>query len=1048
MALEKKTVSINFQKGIDTKPDPNQLEMGSFVDLENSVFDKLGQLTKRNGFGALTSLPSPANFLTTFKENLIAVGSKLQAYVKGSNTWVNSGTIQPLQLSTLPLVRNSVNQTQADSVVSTNGLVCTVYTETTGASTLYKYVVADSTTGQNVVAPTVISSDPTYGTPRVYLLGTYFIIVFTTHPAAYNLSYIAVNTGTLTAGSSTVVSTSVTPSANLNFDGVVFNNTLYLAWVGAAASGIKIASLTSTLVLSSSLNPDAAHSATVMSVTADATTSLIWVSYYNFSTSSGYAFAVAANTMATYLAPTQIISFTAASNIASAATGGINTIFYETANVYSYDSSILSNFISSVTITNAGAVSAVVPIIKSLGLASKAFVVSGNVYFLGAYSSPYQKTYFLIPSSSATPNPKITAQLAYGNGGGYVTAGLPSANVIGTTVQIAYLIADLVQSVNKGTAFADPTHTQTAGIYTQTGVNLANFNFSTSTLATTEIGNNLNATCGYLVSYDGLTPVEHNFFLYPDSIEATWSATGGFMAANPSVGVNTNAYYYQVLYRSTDAQGNVFRSACSIPIAVTTTGSGTAGSVTIYIPTLRVTFKTNVIIEVYRWSVGQQSYYQVGNNGSSPVTSPFLNNTTVDYLTFTDKSSDATILGNSLLYTTGGVLEDVSPPAFNAITLFDTRLWGIDAEDPNLLWFSKIVIEATPVEMSPLQTIYIAPNISEKQNTGPMKCIFPMDDKIIIFKASTLYYINGTGPDATGANSQYSEPTFITSPVGCANPNSIILVPEGLMFQSLKGIWILKRNLTVNYIGAPAEAYNSANVLSAIAIPNANRVVFTLDNGISLMYDYYVGQWGTYNGIAGISSTVYNGLHTFLSAPITVSPPGNISYTTASQVYQETPGVYLDGPNPTLMAFTTGWISMAGLQGYKRAYWLYILATYFSPHKFTIGVSYDFNSSIVQLALVTPGNSTGAWGGDDIWGVADTTVTVTQETWGGSSSVEQWQINFQYQTCQAFQLTFNELYDATKGIPAGAGLTMSAMELVAGISKGFPRNIPATNKTG
>jgi hypothetical protein len=268
------------------------------------------------------------------------------------------------------------------------------------------------------------------------------------------------------------------------------------------------------------------------------------------------------------------------------------------------------------------------------------------------------------------------------------------------------------------------------------------------------------------------------------------------------------------------------------------------------------------------------------------------------------------------------------------------------------------------------------------------------------------------------------------------------------MFQSQKGIWLLDRGLRTSYIGAPVEAFNSANVLSAVAIPNSNRVLFTLDSGITLMYDYFVGKWGTFVGIPGISSVIYNNLHTFLSAPTTVTPPSGAPYTTPAQVFQETPGQYLDGANPVQMSFVTGWISMAGLQGYTRAYWLYLLGNYISPHFITVGIAYDFNSSVQQLAKLTPTNASGSWGGSPLWGNSDGTETADDESWGGTSDVEQWEIGFQQQTCQAFQISFNEIFDPSKGIIAGAGLTLSAMELVVGLKKGFPKNIPATNKTG
>jgi len=96
------------------------------------------------------------------------------------------------------------------------------------------------------------------------------------------------------------------------------------------------------------------------------------------------------------------------------------------------------------------------------------------------------------------------------------------------------------------------------------------------------------------------------------------------------------------------------------------------------------------------------------------------------------------------------VAEDIGPPATKILALFDTRLWLVDAESPNTLWFSKQIIDSTPVEMSDLFTFYIAPTTSSQGSTGPTTALAPMDDKLIIFKGNAAYYINGQGPDNTG----------------------------------------------------------------------------------------------------------------------------------------------------------------------------------------------------------------------------------------------------------------------------------------------------------
>ena len=120
MPIVKQPVNINFSNGIDTKMDPWQLPVGQFLRLQNSIFDKGGQLKKRNGYSSLPALPNCTySYLTTFNNNLTAIGSNIAALNQTSNQWISKGSIQPLKkLNTLPLIRNSLNQTQNDSVVT------------------------------------------------------------------------------------------------------------------------------------------------------------------------------------------------------------------------------------------------------------------------------------------------------------------------------------------------------------------------------------------------------------------------------------------------------------------------------------------------------------------------------------------------------------------------------------------------------------------------------------------------------------------------------------------------------------------------------------------------------------------------------------------------------------------------------------------------------------------------------------------------------------------------------------------------------------------
>lgn len=1005
MPLQKQSININFGQGLDTKTDPFQLPIGKFDNLVNTVFDKGGRLEKSNGFGFLPSLPDSSSlFVTTFNGDLTAIGTSFQAYSTGIMAWVNKGPIITSELSVLSAVRNNLDQVQADSVTAPNGLVCMAYTSTTnGSDLLFFYSVFDSTTGQNIVPATALTNpDTAHGLPRVFLMEKYFIVVYA--GTSSTLKYIAIPIANpsipLPAAN---VSVSFSGGLSVPFDGVVLNGILYLAWNGASASGIKMAFLNSTLAISSTTNPDPAHVATRMSVTADQQYQIIWASYYDSVSSTGYTLAV--NQALTLLPnfPVQIISSGSIANIASIAYSDFMIVYYETIHT---DTGVPAHFISSRTVAaSTGSVSPAVIIIRSLGIASKAFRINNINYFLATYSSTYQSTYFLVEASDSNQStPYVISKLAYQIANqGYLGFSIPAVSVTGNVAQVSYLLQDLIQAANKNTNV--PSGTQINGIYSQIGINLATFTIGTVPVSA-EIGSNLNVSGGFIWAYDGYQGVEQGFFLYPEPPQNTATATtGGHLDAQ--------IYYAQWTYEWSDNQGNLYRSAPSIPVIADIHTSGTStNTLTWVVPTLRVTFKTSNPVKIvgYRWSTHQQNYYQF-----TSISAPILNDTTIDSITFVDTLSDASILGNNLLYTTGGVLENIGAPAVKDLTLFDDRLFYLFSENENLIGYSKQVIQDTPVELSDELTIYVAPTIGSQGSTGGLTAHAPMDDKLILFKKDAIYYINGTGPDNTGANNQYSQPVFITASVGCDNKSSIVMTPNGLQFQSDKGIWLLGRDLSTRYIGAPVERYNDLAITGAQGIPATNQDRFTSDAGTLLMYDYYYDQWGTFSNVSAVSSTLFQGLQTYINS--------------AGQVYQETPGQYLNGSNPVLMSFRTGWINVAGIQGFQRAYFFYLLGTYLSPHKLVVQIAYDYNPSPIQQAVISPTNFSPAYGGDPLYG--------SSTAYGGPDSLEQWKIFFQQQKCESFQISVTETYDPSFGVVAGAGFTLSGINCVVGIKKGY-----------
>lgn len=993
MALQKQSIQFNFAQGVDLKTDPNQVPVGKFLALSNAVFENGGGLLKRNGFGLLTTLPnSEQTSLATFKDSLLATGSSLYAFSAEANQWYNQGLIQPVDVNAQALVRTAESQTMCDAAVAPNSLVCTVYMQDGDAF----YQIADSDNGQIIVTQVALGVDAEV--PRAYVLGPYFVVTYLTLVGATpHLFYVAIPINNPTVPHAPVDVSAQVDTATTGYDAIVANDNLYIAWNASDVGGaIRFARINSNLLLTNTqiitgFNGD------LISITADNTTPTptLYTTWWDSVSTDGYT-AVLDSMLTVMTAPVLSIATEDVVVLTSAAKNGTGYLFYEVENTYSF-SVIRTDYIETNTVTQAGVVGVADIILRSVGLSSKAFnYIDDKIYMMAVYGQDLQPTNFLIDSEG-----NIISKLAYSNAGGYMdTQVLPNISINSNLIQIAYLLRTLLVPVNKTQGAASAS-----GVFAQTGVNLASFFINNERQFNSEIATALHLTGGQLWMYDGVKPVEHGFHVWPEDLLVTTAGAGGSITAQQ--------YFYVFCYEWTDAAGNLHRSAPSVPAEITTIGATSTN--TINVPTLRLTYKTGVNevrLVGYRWSTAQQVYYQF-----TSIQNPTINNTAVDSIAVTDTLADASILGNTILYTTGGVIENIGAPACSSITLFKSRLFIVDAEDRNLIWYSKQVVQGVPVEMSDLLTIFVAPTTGAQGSTGDIIALSAMDDKLIIFKEDAVYYVTGTGPDNTGANNDFSEPVYITGTVGCSNPDSIVLMPQGLMFQSDKGIWLLGRDLSSRYIGADVERYNGDLINSALCIPDTNQVRFGLDSGVMLMYDYYYGQWGTFDGVASISGVLQAQKHTFLNS--------------LAQVCQETPDLFLDITKPVLLAFSTAWINLQGLQGFQRAYFFYFLSNFLTPHKLSIGIAYDYAPYTTQNVLISPDNQINIYGSDSLYGGSS--------PYGGGTGIEQWRVFLDRQKCQAIQLTMNEIYDMSKGIPAGAGLMMSGINMVIGAKAGYPK---------
>ncbi len=95
-----------------------------------------------------------------------------------------------------------------------------------------------------------------------------------------------------------------------------------------------------------------------------------------------------------------------------------------------------------------------------------------------------------------------------------------------------------------------------------------------------------------------------------------------------------------------------------------------------------------------------------------------------------------------------------------------------------------------------------------------------------------------------------------------------------------------------------------------------------------------------------------------------------------------------------------------------------------------------------QMTLIQPDNYAPNYGS----GTANA-VYGQSSPYGGPPTKEQWRVFLTKQRCQAIQISVQETYDPSFGVQAGAGLTLSGINLVVAIKKGWTP-ISSANSAG
>lgn len=384
---------------------------------------------------------------------------------------------------------------------------------------------------------------------------------------------------------------------------------------------------------------------------------------------------------------------------------------------------------------------------------------------------------------------------------------------------------------------------------------------------------------GHTYQFSGSGLREAGFLLYPDPIVSFTDNGAG------SVGAGT--YSYLLVYEFVDDAGNLIESAPSQATSVT----HIAGRKWLLVHRLPGFCSYPVFkIVAYRTVAGGSIYYRTASATYNQTSTPSA------IVSLEDNTTDATLITNKILYTTGGIVENTATPNSYFVTVAKRRLWTFEFGSTDTLWHSKEIREGYFPSFSDLLKLGL------NRDYGELMGVASVDDNLVIFKQQAIFVTGGDGP-TDNLIGQFNVPITISQGLGCINTRSIVETPQGAFFQSQEGIYLVGKDLSVGFIGQPLYK-SEGTILAGLYDPALNRVLILSTTDI---WSYYIttGTWHRWP----------------VSNPVDLQIiDGSIYLLTTSRILKQTAGVWQDNGVNYEQQIKLGQMQLSGIQGYQRVY--------------------------------------------------------------------------------------------------------------------------------
>ena len=1019
-------IAVPFVGALDTKSDSKMTPMGSLQLLENAIFTEHGNLKKRWGYNSFLPIDDSgasiedARALAVWRNTPVLMSNTdIYAQSTNLNRWVDLGrfTAATVEEQHVPSVVGE--QTSGDCI--SNGVITAhIWEDSRGG---VRGSVIDAVSG--FVYAYDVALDAEGEQPRCGISGGRVLLLWidTTNNHVHSLPISNGDpAGTIAATEVTVDNTlSLADSWDVVYDRDS-DRTLVCYTSSDLNEGLKVRELDRNGVVARTDSQDIAtdYSVTVTDMVnlaicvrprlSDDVLTAICVVGYNATGASGF-----------YTFYEEDLNFLSGGNSAPSSTATIHNLAItfsgttgtevrvavgQTGGGDTWDDHVLFDRFADTTNT-------LDQKILHSRVESKAATCAGKQWVVLGYVSPgLQHSHFLYDFVNREP----VARIGYGNVSTAVFGDAPGLWTIDNlTLQYCTPMRRRISSL--GPAF------ETDGSGTSTFENVQNGHTqihlsSAATVQSVEMGDTTYISSGMLLAFDGVRVEESAPLLFPEDVVITDGSAGNLQSGS--------TYLYRVYYERLRTNGETTRS---LALTFAHTVGGSDVDVDLELPTLSHTLADgdgDWSIAVYRTEADQVDlFYRVTSPDLTATSSPnnyVANVITSPTITFTDDMDDATLVTNDRDPQTDGVLPVVQPAGAKIIGEAADRVFLAGGEGRKAVVYPSLLhFPGEPVLFSDELQFPV------EEEGGEITAMGAIDGVLVVFKERRTYAVSGKGPDDTGGATGAFNVQRITTDVGCTAPGSIVETPDGLMFQSAKGFYIIDRSFDTNYIGWPVEIFNDQSIVSAEVIPDTNLVVFLTSSGNSVAYDYFYEKWTTFTGHAGISAITVGGNYHYLRSD--------------GEMYTRNESTYLDSGSWYSLRLRTAPIRLDSVQDYLQVRRVNILGEYLSSHKLQMKVFNNRDVAPFETRVFQPDNvlDTTQWddADTDLWGDPDTNL------WGSADETDyQFQHKFKRQKVQYLRLEFEDLQ--TSGA-SGQSYELSEMNFEVDVFDGNAR-LPAGRK--